>query len=428
MRDETAMLAVFHSRLIDHCLPEFRRINGFVQHDQYHRFTVDAHLLQVLRELKRFCQKPSRGGKLAPFVKALSSGEREILAMACLFHDLAKGRSGDHSLKGAEIARRELRRFGKSEKFIEIVAWIIESHLILSAAAFRENPRSPRTWRLLAEKGVKGERIRLLTVFTVVDILGTNPEAWTSWKERLLYELAHQLEQPETDSLVGVAELLEAAKVKNVTELIDNLDVFLMGSISPRVLAEDLRQLLKKQGKSGDLLGADIGVRVLRVRRGGRQTWVRFHCRNDRPGLFLSFVKWLAGSGLSVRHASIHTDKRLGVYDWFEVKTLKRASEILRLLKAAAGSQGDKSYRVRFDAIEIVSEDSREWVISFRGRDQSGALTEAARALFSAGVEIRWAKVHTWGRQLDDVFGIAPLVAHMQTPKNLLTVLREKLL
>ncbi len=428
MRPETAMLAVFRSRLIDHCLPEFRRINGYVQHDQYHRFTVDAHLLQVLRELKRFCQKPSRCGRLAPFAKALSSGEREILAMACLFHDLAKGRSGDHSLKGAELAKRELKRFGKSDKFIEAVCWIIESHLILSAAAFRENPRSPKTWRALAEKGVKGDRIRLLTVFTVVDILGTNPEAWTPWKERLLFELAHQLEQPEADSLVGFAELLDAAKIKNVEGLLDNLDVFLIGSISPRVLAEDLRQLLKKAGVVGEVLGADIGVRVVSVRRGGKQTWIRFHCRNDRPGLFLGFVKWLAASGLSVRHASIHTDERLGVYDWFEVKTTKRTSEVLRLLKAASRSLGDKSYKVRFDAIEVVSEDTREWVISFRGRDQAGALTEAARALFDAGVEVRWAKVHTWGRQLDDVFGITPPAITVQSSEQLLAGLRGKLL
>jgi len=409
LEGEQALLGLFHSRLIDHCLPEFRRINGLVQHDQYHRFTVDAHLLQVLRELKRFCQKPSRGGRLAPFVKALSKGERDVLAMACLMHDLAKGRGGDHSLKGMELARRELARFGKSEKFIDEVCWVIEEHLAMSAAAFRENPRSPSTWRGLADKGVIGDRIRLLTVFTVVDIRGTNPEAWTPWKERLLFELAHQLERPETDQMLELSSALRAAKVKDVDGLVDHLDPFLVGSIAPRILADDLRTLASGRRKAESVLTDDISVRIVSVRRGGRQTWIRFHCREDRAGLFLGFVKWMAASGLAVRHASIHTDPRIGVYDWFEVKAAKPPQQILRLLKGAATSEGDKVYAVRFDAIEMVASDDREWVISFRGRDQSGALTEAARALFDSGAEIRWAKVHTWGRQLDDVFGIKPL-------------------
>lgn len=398
---EGPMIALFRSHLIDHCVPDFRFIIGHVQHDQYHRFSVDAHLLQVLRELKRFRARPSaRGGRLARYAKELKAQDWQILAFACLFHDIAKGRGGDHSVKGVEVARRELERFGKPDAMIREVCWIVEEHLALSAAAFRENPRSPRTWRGLHDKGVKGTRIRRLAVFTVADILGTNPEAWTSWKERLLFELTDQLEKPETDSLLVFADALRSARLKGWERFIDTLDPFLIGSVPAKILIDDLRRLTTTK--------EDLPVRVLSV-RGGQQTWARFHSALDRPGLFLGFVRWLASCGLAVRHASIHTDPGLGVYDWFEVKTSKSPSQVQRSLESVAkATAGEKSFQVRFDSIELVSSNEGEWVISFRGRDQNGALTEAARALFELGAQVRWAKVHTWGRQIDDVFGISP--------------------
>ena len=406
LKDEAPMVAFFRSRLIDHCVPEFRHIIGHVQHDQYHRFTVDAHLLQVLRELKRISSHPTRAGRLKKHVESLSSEERDILAFGCLYHDLAKGRGGDHSVNGVVLAKKDLRRFGKSPQLIREVCWIIEEHLALSAAAFRENPRSPRTWRTLAEKGVKGRRLILLAVFTIVDILGTNPEAWTPWKERLLAELVQELERPETGSLLGLGESLKKAGFKNWERTLEELDPFLIASLPAKALQEDLVSVQSEMAK----VKADLPIRVVQL-RGGKQCWVRFHAQEDRPGLFLSYVKLLAAAGLGVRHASIHTDAELGVYDWFEVKTTKSAVQVEKLLEAAAKSGRDRQFQVRFDSIELVASDDREWVISFRGRDQSGALTEAVRALFELGAAIRWAKVHTWGRQIDDVFGIAPLNA-----------------
>ena len=397
---EGAMVALFRSRLIDHCVPEFRKIVGHVQHDQYHRFSVDAHLLQVLRELKRLRQKPGVAGRLKPKVKDLSKKEWEILAFAGLYHDIAKGRGGDHSLKGLGIAQADLRRFGKDPTFIEEVCWIVEEHLLLSAAAFRENPGSPRTWRALIEKGVRGRRLLLLAVFTIADIRATNPEAWTPWKERLLGELVEQLEKPETDAMIDFGRALQGAKVEGWERYVETFDPFLIGSLPAKRLALDLREVSSR----GE------GASPLVVRAKGGRTWIRFHSAEDKPGLFLKYVSALAKSGLGVRHASIVTDLKLGVYDWFEVKSTKASAQIQRLLSnALAGEEPAKEIEVTFDSVEIVATDASEWVISFRGRDQSGALASAARALFNNGAAIRWAKVHTWGRQIDDVFGISPI-------------------
>ena len=395
---EPMMVALFRSRLIDHGVPEFRKIVGHVQHDQYHRFSVDAHLLQVLREMKRLKKNPLLAGKLSNLVRSLTKKEWEILAFAGLYHDIGKGREGDHSEIGKEIVKTDLARFGRDDSFVREVCWIVEQHLALSGAAFRGNPRSPETWKILDEKGVTGRRLALLATFTIVDIRATNPEAWTTWKERLMFDLVQQLEKPEATSLLKFASELKRAGLKSWEARLASFDPFLVASVPAKVLIEDLKSLSAPKG-------TDLPLKVVRI-RGGKQTWVRFHSAVDRPGLFLHYVRSLSASGLSVRHASISTFPDIGVYDWFEVKTQKTAAQIQKLLGAARPS--DKKHDVRFDSVELVSADENEWVVSFRGRDQSGALTAAALALFDQGAQIKWAKVHTWGRQIDDVFGVLP--------------------
>ncbi|HVK60382.1 MAG TPA: HD domain-containing protein, partial [Bdellovibrionales bacterium] len=386
---------------IDHCVPEFRRIVGHVQHDQYHRFSVDAHILQALRELHRLRSQPKKSGKLRWIVKDLSQQEWEVLAFACLFHDIAKGRDGDHSENGVEIAASDLGDFGKSESFISDVCWIVKEHLALSAAAFRENPKSPRTWNSLAEKGVQGKRLRLLAAFTIVDIRATNPDAWTPWKETLLDELVRQLERPETNSLISFATQLRKNRLDPSWS--ERLEPFLIAAVPMKHLIDDIRSITKST--DARKRGLELEPRVVQAKG---QTWVRFHSATDRSGLFLSYVSRLAASGLSVRHASIHTDSDLGVYDWFEVKTSKTAAQVKKLLETASESASPRRFAVRFDSIDLISQSDDEWVISFRGQDQQGALFEAARVLFEHGFQIRWSKVHTWGRQIDDVFGVFP--------------------
>lgn len=394
---EGPLVALFRSRLIDHCVPEFRRIVGHVQHDQYHRFSVDAHILQALRELKRLKKNPGIAGRLKPAVNSLTAAEWDILAFACLYHDIAKGREGDHSVEGVGIARDDLRAFGKPESLITDVTWIVEQHLALSAAAFRENSRSPRTWDSLNERGVRGRRLPILAVFTIVDIRATNPEAWTPWKERLLGDLVTQLEKPEAGFVVRFMDDLAAAHLDRGWG--ERFDPFLLSSVPSKNIIDDLKKALK---------GAEsLQPRVIRTRAGA--TWVRFHSREDKAGLFASYVALLSSVGLPIRHASIHTNDEIGVYDWFEVRSTKKPAAIEKILKMAAPQKlAPQAKPVNFDSIEIVSADDSEWVLSFRGRDQGGALREAARALFEEQVQLRWARVHTWGRQIDDIFGIAP--------------------
>ncbi len=398
-KPEKPLIALFRSRLVDHCVPEFRRIVGHVQHDQYHRFSVDAHILQALRELGRLRKSPKLAGKLSRQLKSLTKGEWEILSFACLYHDIAKGREGDHSIEGIAVAQQDLTSFGKSEALIREVAWIVEEHLILSSAAFKENPASPKTWAKLAAKGVANRRVPLLAAFTIVDIRATNPDAWTPWKERLLNDVITNLENPEATNAIEFTRLMGED-----SDWVERLDSFLVSMLSPQKLADDLKSVI------ADLSGPSVDLLPKIVRTKSGQTWIRFHSAHDRPGLFAHYVRSLGAAGLSIRHASVHTFRETGVYDWFEVKTEKSAGVINKLLHLALAKPASApKTRVHFDLISLTSETNEEWVISFRGKDQPGALLQAANALFEQGAEIQWARVHTWGRQIDDVFGIKPL-------------------
>jgi [protein-PII] uridylyltransferase len=402
--DEAPLNALFRSRLIDHCVPEFRKIVGHVQHDQYHRFSVDAHILQAVRELGRLKKSPKLAGKLSKQLQSLNKSEWEILSFACLYHDIAKGREGDHSVEGVLVADHDLKAFGKSESFIREVAWIVEEHLILSSASFKENPSSPRTWAKLSGKGVEKRRIPILAAFTIVDIRATNPEAWTPWKERLMNEVVTNLENPESTHAIQFAKLMGEESM-----WVERLDSFLVSMLPAQKLAVDLKAVIEatSKGRKQRSVEADVPMKVLKSR--GGQTWIRFHAATDRAGLFAHYVGALAASGLSIRHASIHTFNETGVYDWFEVKTLKTPAVIAKLVALALTKEAPLAKKpVKFDEISLASQSNEEWVVSFRGKDQQGALLQAATALFDLKAEIQWARVHTWGRQIVDTFGIKP--------------------
>jgi [protein-PII] uridylyltransferase len=138
------------------------------------------------------------------------------------------------------------------------------------------------------------------------------------------------------------------------------------------------------------------------------EIWVRFHQKRDRKGVLVDFVTQLYSLGLGIRHASIHTLPKVGIYDWFQLQTSKTPQQIAQLLKA--NLKAKEIPRPKFDQIQWVSADDKEWVLSFKGPDQSGLLAAATKAITELDLSIRSAQVHTWGRQVDDVFFIKPRV------------------
>jgi [protein-PII] uridylyltransferase len=390
-RKEEWFEAVFDSHLIDHWLKDVTRLRGLVQHDHYHRFTADAHLLQAIKEVIRAKKKPKLIGRLAAWARKLSDKDWQVLLWTALFHDIAKGMGGDHSQKGVAIVRRELGKVGVDPAVIDEVEWMVNNHLLLSTAAFRMNVREPATWQHLHAAGAVGPRLKRLAIFTAVDIRATNPEAWSEWKERLLADL---LEAMASQPASGILDLLNKAGKKLGPELAREIDPVVAAAIPATKIMDDVVRV--KRAKK------DLPPLVLKNRRS--ETWVRFHHHEDRPGLFLQFVAKLFALGCSIQQSSVRTLPKFGVYDWFQVRTTKTPAQISRQLELIKDWTKIEPPAVVLAQIEVISRHGEDVILSFRGRDQKGVLLATAKALFEFGFAIRWAKVITWGSQIDDIF------------------------
>lgn len=399
--DET-LRALFRSRLIHAVIPDMALVEGVVQHDQYHRFTVDAHLMQAVRRVHKIFNKPSLLGKLGKLAQASTKSDWQILLWTALYHDLGKAREKDHSLEGVQLVEKHLPRFGFNKSFIQEVSWLVENHLILSTAAFRKDPKSPKVWAELYAKGVHGDRLRRLTLFTAIDINATNPEAWTEWKEKLLWELYSSIEAPQGNQLLELTT--RAQKEKIPSQIVEALDIGLVTSVPSAWLIKDIQALLKTE--------KGTSVQVFHHRKQG--TWVRFYQKKDQSGLFFKYVKHLWVTGLQIRHAYVHTISNLGVYDWFQIKSTKTVAQLQKLMELVPSESesstvaSDKNVATIPLKVSLISEAEGEWVFSFRGADAKGILLRAAQILYDIGLQIRWAKVHTWGHQVDDIFAVSP--------------------
>lgn len=393
------LVSVFRSRLIDKLVPEVRRLVGYVQHDQYHRFTADSHIMQACREVKRIYKKPSELGPLKFISKDLTKEDWKILTWSCLYHDLAKGLESaeHHSDLGVMIVERDFRSYGFSKAFTDEVKWMVQNHLELSQAAFRKNPKDPKVWQELREKGISDARLLLLALFTAIDIRATNPEAWNDWKAKLLKDLVLNLQSKRAQNYFDFESLKKRKKLNLSAEVVEELGLQLLESVSLTDLVDDL--------KKAETSEVSLKPRMLKTRKG--ELWIRFHDKKDRRGLLSDYVGQLYSLGLGIRHASIHTLPKVGVYDWFQVTSSRNLAALAKMIENAS-VQSKPVPAVKFDTIQIVSADDKEWVVSFKGADQPGLLASAAKALSDAGMSIKSARVHTWGRQVDDIFVVKP--------------------
>jgi [protein-PII] uridylyltransferase len=391
--DDRTLQAIFRSRLIEKVCPRIIPLVGLVQHDQYHRFTADAHLLQACREVVK-SQKHARSlGALRALHGQLTTRDWTLLGWTALYHDLAKGGSGDHSAVGEQWVEDDLKTFGYPENFRREVAWLVRHHLELSIAAFRKNPHSPQTWQDLLNLDLNPKRLLRLAVWTAIDIRATNPEAWTDWKGKLLLSLVEKIQAGGTQNYFKLKKQFPAGLA---AQDLDALDPHLFEMFSAAKLSRDFLSV-KAGGPAWALL-----------RDSRKKLWVRYHRDQDQPGLLSEVLTRIYASGASIQHALVHTLPGLGVYDWFQVQTQKDAHRFLQLLQSLKVS-GLEVPQVRFMSIEWVSQSEQEWVLSFRGQDQKGLLLAAASQLKALGAQIKSARVHTWGRQIEDLFHIVPL-------------------
>jgi len=410
-------------------LPAFRRVVGRMQYDLFHVYTVDEHTLRVLRNVASFAQPDAR--ERFPEADSVYAAlpQPELLLLAALLHDIAKGRGGDHSELGEVEARAFCARLGLPAHDVELVAWLVRHHLLMSVTAQRQDITDPQVVHRFASE--VGERARLdyLYLLTMADIAGTNPRLWNGWKARLLadlhvaarYVLRAGLQQPQhageriaakRERTLALArdQGVSAAAIVALDELPD--DAFL------RLRAEQI--LWQAQAIAGR---ADDEVIVAIDTAPGRGSSELLVCAPDRDGLFATIVTTLDRFDAGVVRARLLVSARRRVFDTFELIDARSAAPLEReraaelraaLLRAlaprdlqprAARRQVPRRLRHFQSAPQVVFSDSDHATqLAIVCSDRPGVLAQIALALREARVRVHDARIATFGERVEDFF------------------------
>ncbi len=193
-------------------IPAFGNIIGLSQHDLFHIYTVDAHTILVLMNARRFTYEDMR--ERFPIASQVMKRieKKELVYLACIFHDIAKGRGGDHSRLGADDAFEFCRAHGYNFRDSNLVAWLVKQHLLMSYTAQKKDLSDPEVIRDFALKVGDQYHLDLLFVLTVADINGTNPELWNSWRSSLLRQLFYETKRMMRRGLENVIDKQEIIK------------------------------------------------------------------------------------------------------------------------------------------------------------------------------------------------------------------------
>ena len=434
-RPYRALTEMHRHGLLGALIPAFARVTGRMQYDLFHVYTVDQHTLFLVRNLERFFE-PDPGDQFALAQElALRVRQPELLFYAAIFHDIAKGRQGDHSQLGAVDARRYLKRIGFELADIDLVAWLVENHLLMSVTAQKQDIQDPEVVRRFAEKVGDWERLECLYLLTVSDIRATNPKLWNGWKARLLsdlYQAARFQLRRGTDQPVNRLDRVRATRLKALELLTGEGCMFsaieALWTDFPeqsfwRYTPDQLRwltQAIVASGRPGQPL-----VAVRAVGGGGtREIFVRMP---DQEGIFATITSMLDRMDLSVIAARIMTCKSGNTLDTFQVLDMRKEEQDamtrnLEIQMALTMALSEKPLKPRLArrratreqrlfkfppqiAFETRSDDSGTQ-LSLVCPDRPGLLASVAHAFRDADVRVHSARIATFGERAEDFFTI----------------------
>ncbi|MGH8705041.1 MAG: HD domain-containing protein, partial [Burkholderiales bacterium] len=410
-------------------IPEFGRIVGQMQHDLYHVYTVDQHILMVLRNLRRFTM-PEFAHEFALCSQLMSGFARHwLLYVAALFHDIAKGRGGDHSRLGAEDAQRFCRRHGLAREDTELVSFLVAQHLSLSLTAQKRDVYDPEVVRAFAEKMGSERRLVALYLFTVADIRGTSPKVWNAWMAILLEVLFRATrrvlagEQPQPDTALAEKQA-EAARLLRLYALSDAVKDRLWAHLDTTYFLRHDAQEIAWQTRNLHYR-VDTATPVVRARPApiGEGLQVMIYTP-DREALFARICGYFERSGFNIVEAKIHTTRNGYALDTFLVMGQGRGAhyrDLIALIESELAAElqsqaplgaprgGRVSRRVRHfpisPAVDIRPDERGAYhVLAIAASDRPGLLYGVARLLARYSINLHSAKISTLGDRAEDVF------------------------
>jgi len=438
-------------------IPDFGRVVAQMQYDMYHHYTVDEHTIFAIGMLHRI-----ERGDLKEEAPVASSVVHEVLSrrvlyLAVLLHDIAKGRGGDHSQLGAEVAQRLCPRLGLTEEETEQVAWLVLHHLLMSNTAFKRDIDDPQTIANFAAQVQSLERLRLLLVLTVADIRAVGPKTWNNWKAVLLRELYWRTAEELSGGLASTAPeaRVAAATAALAQELADwtpaEIERHLARGHAAYWLGFDARALARqaRMVRRAEEEGAPLAVET-RVDPHRGSTEVTVYAA-DRLGLFSDLAGAIALAGADIVDARIFTLSNGKALDSFTIQDsggaferpdkLARLAAIIEHVIVGGAGEGTKDIAIpapppsRFDLFPVIPRvliDNRasaaHTVIEVNGRDRKGLLYRLTRAIAGLKLQIASAKVSTFGARAVDVFYVKDQFGLKIEDERRLKAIREKLL
>jgi [protein-PII] uridylyltransferase len=414
-------------------IPAFGRIVGQMQHDLYHVYTVDEHILKVVRNLRRFAV-PELAHEFPLCSRLMSEFDRpELLYLAGLFHDIAKGRGGDHSELGKADALRFCKAHGLSPADCDLVAWLVETHLVMSATAQKQDLTDPEVIHSFAARVGNERHLVALYLLTVADVRGTSPKVWNAWKAKLLEDLFHGTRQllagersERQDGQRARQEeamatlLLYAIPEPAYADFWQQLDTAYFLRHEPQEIAWHTRHLYSHVTSATPVVRARLspigeGLQVL--------VYV-----NDQKELFSRICSFFESISFDIFEAKVHTTRHGYALDTFQIQdTSGRQSEYRDLISYIEYELTDRlskksplpplskpriSRQLRHfpitPEVNIQTDERGTYrMLSIVAGDRPGLLSRVSRTLTAFDINLHSAKINTLGSRAEDTFVVS---------------------
>lgn len=411
-------------------IPAFGRIVAQMQHDLFHVYTVDEHILMVVRNLRRFALK-KHAHELPLCSKLMGEFARnEVLYIAGLFHDIAKGRGGDHALLGKKDARLFCTHHQLSQDDSELVVWLVEQHLNLSSTAQKKDLADPQVIADFA-KNIKNDRYLVaLYLLTIADVQGTSPKVWNAWKGQLMENLflltRRFMKEGATDNhLDEIRE--QAAATLNLYAITPESYRMLWAQLDDSYFMDHEAQEIAWHSRLLYFRVNDIQPIVkTRLSRAGSGLQVLVYCQDQR-WLFARICDFFSRMNFNIVDAKIHTTQHGYALNSFQVMDINSsdmnyrdlmnyiefelAEKIKRAEPVAPASGGRMSRQLKHfpinTKINIETDRHGMHVLTLLAGDRPGLLARLAHILDKHHVQMHRAKINTMGSRAEDVFWIS---------------------
>ena len=446
--------------LLGRFIPDFQKVVARVQHDMYHTYTVDEHTINAIGILRKIDngELKSKFDLASEVIKKIVS--KKVLYIALFLHDIAKGRGGDHSILGGEVAQNLCPRFGLNADETETVVWLVENHLLMSQVAFKRDLQDPNTIIDLKKKIQSPELLKLLYVLTVADITAVGPEIWNSWKDNLL-----KIVYNET-----LMEINGGGDIKSRTVVEDTAKTKLRNSLSDWSDQEFEKYINRFFSYYWTNINSDVHLHHAKLIRDAdsKDLKIKIDIENlddqgvteisiytqDHLGLFARTCAGLALAGTSVQDARIVTTKDGMTVNTFLIRSANsfsfiedknRISTLEDTIRKTISEERDPKILIKeFKSIQIPSrKDSfiieprvlidnlsskTHTLIEINSKDKIGLLHTLASELFLMGLHISTARISTYGVRVVDVFYIKNMTGGKITEKDKIDVIKSKLM